>query len=115
MPKLKVRSRVGDSCRNRLRPAPKTVQVIVEPMDTGRHTASTIRELGRRGLAHRGVGGDGGDRKHPALGIDQLEQGRFQEGERAARADVGRAAAGGRDTPRQHQQKCGAHELEDGV
>ena len=42
MPKLNVRSRGGDSCRNRLSPAPKTVQVIVEPMDTGRHTASTI-------------------------------------------------------------------------
>ena len=41
MPKLNVRSRGGDSCRNRLRPAPKTVQVIVEPMDTGRHTASS--------------------------------------------------------------------------
>ena len=30
MPKLNVRSRVGDSCRNRLSPAPKTVQVIAD-------------------------------------------------------------------------------------
>ena len=108
MPKLNVRSRVGDSCKNRLRPAPKTIQVIVEPMDTGRHTASTIVSSAAAGSPTEG---DGGDRKHPALGIDHLEQGRFQEGERAAPADVGRAAAGGRDTPRQHQQTCGAHEL----
>ena len=91
-----------------MRPAPKTVQVIVESMDTGRHTASTIVSAAAAGSPTEG---DGGDRKHPARGSDHLEQGRFQEGERVARADVGRAAAGGRDTPRPHQQTCGAHEL----
>ena len=70
MPKLKVRSRVGDSCRNRLRPAPKTVQMIVEPMDTGRHTASTVVSSAAAGSPTEG---DGGDQQARPAGLGRLD------------------------------------------